>query len=219
MTKAGVTVKLGKEVNTAVIEEFKPDVLIVAAGGVHQDFNIPGSNRRNVVSSSALHKQLKFYLRFLSPKVLAWLTKFWMPIGKRVIVIGGNIQGCELAEFLIKRGRKVTIVDEAEELGEGMTKDDFLRLIPWLDKKGAARFTSVKYEEINDKGLVITTSQGEKKTLEADTIVVALPLLPNPDIVKTLEGKAPETYAVGSCIEPGLIVDAIADGARIGHTI
>ena len=35
-----------------------------------------------------------------------------MPIGKRVVIVGGAIQGCEPAEFLIKRGRKVTIVHD-----------------------------------------------------------------------------------------------------------
>ena len=85
-----------------------------------------------------------------------------MPIGKRVIVIGGTITGCELAEFLIKRRRKVTIVHTDEDLGEGMTKDDLLRFLPWLDKKGATSFTGVKYEEITDKGLTITTKERQK---------------------------------------------------------
>ena len=106
-----------------------------------------------------------------------------------------------------------------KSLGEGIPVEDLLRFFPWLDKKGIARYTEAKYEEVTDKGLVITTKEGEKKTLEADTIVVTLPFLPNTDIVKSLEGKAPEIYTIGSCVEPGLIVNAIADGARIGHKI
>ncbi len=219
MTREGVTVRLGKEVNSQVIDKFKPDVLIMAAGAVHSISDIPGSNRHNVVSSSALHKQLQFYLRFLGPKTIGRLTKFWMPIGKRVVIVGGAIHGCQLAEFLTKRHRKVTIVHTDEVLGEGITVEDQLRLFPWLDKKGVARFTGVKYEEINDKGLVITTREGKKQTLEADTIVLALPFLPNTDIAKSLEGKVPKTHVIGSCMEPGLIVDAIAGGARIGHSI
>ena len=42
-----------------------------------------------------------------------------MPVGKKVVIIGGGIQGCELAEFLVKRNRKVTIVDSADALGTG----------------------------------------------------------------------------------------------------
>ena len=219
ITKEGVAIRLGREVNSQVIDEFKPDVLIIAAGAVHNTFEIPKSQRRNVISSSSLHKRLQFYLRFMGPKVMAWLTKFWMPIGKRVVVIGGTVHGCQLAEFLIKRHRKVTIVHADDVLGEGMSARDQLRLFPWLDKKGVAKLTGVKDERITDKGLIITTKEGEKKILEADTIVVALSLLPNTDIVQNLKGKVPETYTIGSCKEPGLIVDAIADGARIGYTI
>ncbi len=72
---------------------------------------------------------------------------------------------------------------------------------------------------MNEKGLVITTAQGERKTLEADSIVVTLPLLPNAAINKKFEGKVPETHIIGSCGEPGLIYNAIADGAKLGHAI
>jgi 2,4-dienoyl-CoA reductase (NADPH2) len=219
LNKEGVKVRLGKEVNAQSIDEFKPDALILAAGAVHNTLNIPGSSRRNVVGSYQLHKQLKFYLRFLGPKALQWLTRIWMPIGKRVVIIGGAIHGCELAEFLIKRHREVTIVHDGKTLGEGIPVEDLMRFLPWLERKGIVRFTEAKYEEITDKGLVITTREGERKTLEADTIIATLPFLPNTDALKSLEGKSPEIYTIGSCGEPGLIVNAMADGARIGHKI
>ena len=59
-----------------------------------------------MVSGAALHRRLKFALKFFKPETLRKLTKFYMPMGKSVVVIGGAIQGCELAEFLTKRGRK-----------------------------------------------------------------------------------------------------------------
>ena len=79
--------------------------------------------------------------------------------------------------------------------------------------------SGVQYEEITDKGLIITTKEGKRETLEADTIVTALPLLPNTGLSKSLEGSAPEVYAVGDCREPHLIVDAIADGSRLARAV
>ena len=119
ITKLGVKVRLGKEATPALIEEIKPDVLILAAGGVAQPPEIPGIHGRNVVSNAELHRMLKFFLRFLGSATLRRLTRIWMPLGKKVVIIGGGIQGCELAEFLIKRGRKVTIVDSADALEKG----------------------------------------------------------------------------------------------------
>jgi 2,4-dienoyl-CoA reductase (NADPH2) len=88
---------------------------------------------------------VKAYLRFFGPKTLRWLTKFWMPVGKKVVVMGGDIQGCELAEFLVRRGRKVTIVHTAEELGDGLTNQHKFSLFRWLAKKGVTMMAGVKY--------------------------------------------------------------------------
>jgi 2,4-dienoyl-CoA reductase (NADPH2) len=217
ITKLGVKVRLGGEINPSTIDEIKPDVVILATGGIPTVPEIPGINSPNVVISSDLHRRLKFYLRFLGPRFLGRVTKFWMPLGKRVVIIGGAIQGCELAEFLIKRGRKVTIVDTAKELGEGL---EFAKLLlpRWLAKK-ATIMTEVKYEEITAKGLTIITKEGKRQTIEADNIIPVLPFAPNTGLLNSLQGKVPEIYPIGDCREPGLIGDAIADGSHIAHAI
>jgi 2,4-dienoyl-CoA reductase (NADPH2) len=219
INKLGVTVKLDTEVSRTVLTDIKPDVVIVATGGTTNLPDIPGIDNPKVVNSSKLHGMLKKVLRFLAPSTLSRLTKVWMPVGKEVVIIGGALQGCQLAEFLVKRGRKVTIVDPAEQLGEGMLIDDPARLFGWLESKGAAMLSGVTCENITDEGLVISTKDGKRQTLSADTIIPSLPLRPSPDLLKALDGAAPELYQIGDCREPGFMADAIADGARIGRTI
>ncbi len=219
ITRLGVKIMPGKEVNLSVIEEIKPDAVILATGGMPALPDIPGISGQNVVSGAELHRSLKKYFRFLGPRLLRRLTRFWMPLGKSVVIIGGAIQGCELAEFLVRRGRRVTIVDTAEEMGEGLVDNTKRRLLWWLSKKGVAMMTGVRYEEITDKGLTIITRDGERQTIAADTIVTSVPLVPNNELLKSLEGKVPEVHAIGDCKEPRLILDAIADGSRIAHAI
>jgi 2,4-dienoyl-CoA reductase (NADPH2) len=219
MTKLGVTTRMGEEVNLSVIKKINPDVVILATGGVSTIPEIPGINHRKVLSSDKLHRKLKLALKFLGPKAVEKLTKWWMPIGKRVVIIGGALAGCQLAEFLVKRGRRVAIVDTAAKLGEGLLTSDPTRLFKWFNQKGVTMMAEVKVEEITDKGLVITTKEGERKTLEADTILTALPLLPTADLLKSLEGKVPEVYQIGDCRESGFIHSAIADGSRIARMI
>jgi 2,4-dienoyl-CoA reductase (NADPH2) len=219
LDKLGVKTQLGKEVNSALIEEVKPDVVIVATGGTLTVPEIPGINNKNVVTPPALRRQVKPFLRLFGPRILGWLTRFWLPIGKKVVVIGSGVHGCETAEFLIKRGRKVTIVDTAEAIGEGMIDFRLGLFLEWLDKKGVATINGVKSLEITDEGLVITTKEGEKQTLQADSIIPTSPLKPNTGLLKSLEGRAPEIYAIGDCQEPRMIVDAIADGWRIANEI
>ena len=217
LTKEGVTIKMKKEVTPAFIEEIKPDAVILALGGTVVFPQIPGMNRRNVMDLTKLDKLLVI----LGPKLSGWGSKIWMPVGKRVVVMGGEHHGCEIAEWLTKRGRKVTIVHTGEEFAEGMTVDDKLRLFPWYDAKGVVRHGGVKYEEVTDEGLVITTKEGKKMTIEADTVMPSLFLKQNLDMAEKLKGIVPEIYTVGSCIkpEPDLMVDAIAAGARVAHQI
>ncbi len=219
ITTLGVKITLGKEVNLSVIEEIKPDAVILATGGIAVLPDIPGINGKNVVGGAELHHSLKKYFRFLGPGLLRWLTRFWMPLGKSVVIIGGAIQGCELAEFLVKRGRGVTIVDAAGELGEGMVDNTRRRLLWWLSKRGVNMMTGVRYEGITDKGLTIITREGERQTIKADTVVTCAPLIPNNELLKSLEGKVPELYSIGDGKEPRLILDAIADGSHIAHAI
>jgi len=219
LDKLGIKTKLRKEVNSALIEQIKPDVIIVATGGTLTFPEITGINNKNVVTTPALHRQVKPFLRLFGPRMLGWLTKFWLPIGKKVVIIGSGLHGCEIAEFLVKRGRKVTIVDTAEALGEGMIDFRLGLVLEWFGKKGVTTINGVKSIEITDQGVVITTKQGDKQTIEADSIIPTAPLAPNIVLLKSLEGKVPEVYAIGDCKEPRMIVDAIADGWRIANTI
>jgi 2,4-dienoyl-CoA reductase (NADPH2) len=215
----GVHVIEGKELNPQLIEEIKPDAVIIGVGGISVLPEIPGIDRSNVINNVKLHNTLKTYLRFLKPGTLRWLTKFWMPIGKRVIIIGGDIQGCELAEFLVKRRRKVTIVESGDRIGNGLVENTRTRLLWWLSRKGALMLTGVQYMEITEKGLNIINVDGKRQTIDGDTIIPSLPLKTNEELMKDVAGRVPEIYAIGDCASPGLILEAIGDGSRVAHSI
>ena len=219
LKKLGVTVRLSTELTGEIIEELKPDVLVVATGGTPTVPDIPGINGPNVVKNTDLHRMLRFFLRFIGPATLRSLTRLWMPIGKRVVIIGGGIQGCELAEFLVKRNRKVTIVDSTEELGIDMIQHLRQQLFWWFREKGVELLPGVKPVAITAKGLTVLTKQGYNRTIPADSIVPAVPMKSNTKLMEEFREKVSEVYTVGDCSNPGIIADAIADGWRVGNAI
>jgi 2,4-dienoyl-CoA reductase (NADPH2) len=219
LTELNVDVRFGQEADPALVSQLAPDVVVVASGGVLGVPDIPGIDRKIVVSGPKLHSMLKFYLRFFRPKTLGSITRLWMPVGKHVIIIGGGLHGCELAEFLVKRGRKITIVESAETLGEGVPERKKHSLFRWLNKKGVRMIAGVKYQEITDTGIIIETREGERQTLEADTIIPAISLKPDNRLVKSLEGKVPELYAIGDCNQAGVIIDATDAAYRLANTL
>jgi 2,4-dienoyl-CoA reductase (NADPH2) len=218
ITRLGVNIKLGQEFIPSFIEKDKPDVVFLAAGGINEVPDIPGINKHIVISNVDLHRRLKLYLRFMKPDTVRRLTKFWMPVGKKVIIIGVGQEGLELAVFLTRRGRKVTIVDTVEPFA-GVRKSLMNKLLlVWFRMKEIPLIT-VKSMEIVDNGLTLITSEGEERTIEADSIIPALHSKPNTEMLKDLEGKVPEVYTVGDCRQAGLIVDAIGSSWDIARRL
>lgn len=217
--KLGIKVRLGKEVDEALIREIGPDVVVLATGGIVNTPEILGINRPIVVSQSRLHRMTKLCLRVFTPKVLGWLTNFYLPVGKKVIIVGGGIQGLELAEFLVKRSRNVTVTETSDELGAGLPELTKRPLLESLTEQGCALLSGVKYEEITDKGLSLITKEGEKQTIDADTVLPVSPLRPNMGLFESLKGKVPEIYLAGDCDKPGTIMEAIGDSYRIALNI
>jgi 2,4-dienoyl-CoA reductase (NADPH2) len=216
--KAGVEVR-NKEATKTTVQDIKPDVVIVAAGGTHSIPDVPGINSKNVLTSAALQDQLKKFLKFTGARLMTKLLAKYVPVGKHVVIIGGGIHGCQTAEFLVKRGKKVTIVESGPKIGEGLLPHLVKpQLLDWLDKNEVDMIPNVKYEEINSEGLIISVD-GRRRTIKADTILTATPLLPNTQLMESLKGSAAEVYAIGDCREPNLIANAINEGSRIARSI
>lgn len=235
LEKLGVEIKLGRKVSSESIETAKPDVVIVSTGAMPLVPEIPGIERDRVISAadflgnratkSLSMRRLIWYLggllfrRSWGLRIINHLLKIWMPFGKRVIVVGGEMAGCEIAKFLADKGRKVTIVERSGRLGAGMVGVVRRVVLDSLAENGVQMLTHVKYEEITDKGLVITTADGERQIIEADTIVLATGMEPKAELFEALQGKGAETYLIGDCATPRNILEAIHDGARIAGMI
>jgi 2,4-dienoyl-CoA reductase (NADPH2) len=219
MVKRGIKVHTGVEFTPALADELTPDVIIVATGGALAIPSIKGIDKRIVLTTPALHRKVKPFLRLFGPVILSKLTKIWLPIGKNVVVIGTGLHGIEIGEFLTKRGRKATLVDTADVPGEGALDANFGMLKEWFEKKGVKLINGVKSIEITDTGIQYIDKDSGKVTLSADTVIPTRPLTANLDLFSKLKDKAPEVYAVGDCVEPKMIVDAIGAGFRTAREI
>ena len=55
--------------------------------------------------------------------------------------------------------------------------------------------------------------------LEGKNVITTQDWGPNTGLIEELSGLVDETHVIGSCHEPGLIVDAIREGALVGYAI
>ncbi|MFC1929422.1 FAD-dependent oxidoreductase [Chloroflexota bacterium] len=221
LKKLGVKTQLGRELDLNLVTQESPDVVILAVGGKPSNPPIPVKDGAHAVNTEQLKGQAKQFVRMFGPQLMNILTKIFLPVGKKVVVIGSDLAGLETAEFLVRRGKEVTIVDEAEQLGEGMLKELLRTFRPWMEIKKITTFSGVKYEEITSEGVTITPKDGERKTIEADTVMIITKYKKNSDLYQALEGKVPELHLIGDAKsdQQGYIIGAIHDGARVGLSI
>lgn len=220
LKKENVTVNMNTEVTPEIVKKEKPDVLIVAAGADHTTFDIPGLTSK-VIQTEKLHGMLKFFLKFFSSAQLEKLSKLWMPVSKSVVVMGGTLHGCELAEYLTKRGRKVAVVHNGpeSEIGDKMTKDDMDYLWPWLKQNHVPIWAGVEYKKVVEEGLKVSIHDRREYIVKGKNIITTQDWVPNQKLSDQFKDLVEEVHVIGSCREPGLIVNAIQDGHKTGLSI
>ncbi|HLA80450.1 MAG TPA: FAD-dependent oxidoreductase, partial [Thermoleophilia bacterium] len=199
----------------------KPDTVVLATGGVLTAPELSGAKKakRKVVTTPQLHKRVKPILKRVGPRFLGWATHYYLPMGKNVIVVGAGLHGMEVAEYLAKRSRKVTIVEPTDVIGEGMIDFRLGLTLDWFAKKGVRIIAGAQNIVVTDKGLAFDDADGNRVELEADTVVPTSPLKPNDKLFKALEGKVPELYLIGDGQEAGMIVHAVRAGYHTAKTI
>ena len=92
-------------------------------------------------------------------------------------------------------------------------------LMGWLERKGTTVTNGITDLKILDDGVTFRKADGRQVTLAADTIIPALPMVPDTALADALAGRVPEIYSIGDCNEPLLIADAIGAGMRTSREI
>lgn len=188
----GAEIRLNTEADRALIEELKPDAVIIAVGAHPFVPKIPGIER----AVNALH-------------VYDRMDK----IGKNVVLVGGGLVGCEVGLHLAGHGRNVTVVEMLPMIANetfGYYRND---LLTEMDNRNIRQITGAKCVEFTDKGVVIERD-GKQELLEADTCCFSMGMRSNDDIVSSLKEACANlpVRTVGDASHAGKVADAVHSG-------
>lgn len=163
-------------------------------------------------------------------------SQVWMPIGNRVVVVGGSLVGVELAEFLAERGRTVTVFEPGRVAGLGMAHPRRWRALHQARSHGVAFVTDSELVEITPTDVAYRLpagnegdssssdndgadeTSGEVVRVDADTVIVASGVHPDPALAEQLradESIAAEIHVVGDAAD----VDYIVGATRSAHDL
>jgi 2,4-dienoyl-CoA reductase-like NADH-dependent reductase (Old Yellow Enzyme family)/thioredoxin reductase len=207
--KAGVTVQLGTEVTPELVDELKPDVVIVATGASPaRPKGIPGIDKESVIT--------------------AWDVLGGRAAGdaKSAVIIGGGLSGCETADFmadtsdnLAAEATDVTILEMLDDIAmDGVAGPRFL-LLERLRAKRVRTLTKTEVKEILDDGVIFVRNGQEESIRGVQYVVLAMGAMPRDDLSVEIKDKVAEVHVIGDAKEPRRVMEATAAAAEIGHQI
>ena len=244
IARLGVRVVLNAEMDAARIDAIRPDAVVVATGGHVEVPKIPGDDLPQVMTGRVLRELLTGSLsessrtrvppwmragsrllgsavvqRRMGPGLLRRATKAWMPFGRRVVIVGADLAAVELAEFLSHRGRRVTVLETAEDIAPEVGLKRRTEHMEALDRARVPLNTGVVIDRIERAGVVLSLPSGGESLVRADTVILAGEVRADTALFDALKDRVLELHAVGDCTGLGLIQKAALEGARVGAAL
>jgi 2,4-dienoyl-CoA reductase-like NADH-dependent reductase (Old Yellow Enzyme family)/thioredoxin reductase len=198
--KSGIRIIKGKEADIKMIREIKPDVVIVATGSEPIIPEIPGVSQKNVVTA---HDVLRGSVS----------------VGKKIAVIGGGMVGCETAEFLADKGKQVILIEMLNDIALDVGSLVRALLLNRIAEKKITILTKSKVREISTNKVIIEKEDKTEEITGIDTVVIAVGSRHKNELLKSIEGEGIPFYAVGDCVEPRKIMDAIHEGFHVAYNL
>ncbi len=194
--KLGIVLKLGHTANIKEIEQYNPDAVIMAYGSKCLVPPIKGIHNPNSITFRDV------------------LTKKVMISGKKVVVGGGGLVGCETALYLAELDNKVTIAEMLPEIATGTETLSRNYLLRELKEHKVEILTNAPVNEIGRDFVKL----GNGDTIPADYFVVAFGGKPDHSLYNEVR-KRFETYIAGDAVKTRKIIDAVREGNSIGRII
>ena len=240
--EAGIEVRLSTEADAKTLRAAGIETVVVATGAVRGMPEIPGNDLPHVLSGDDLRalmlgetseavKRKTGMMTRLAAKVgaatgatanLALVRKAthaWMPLGQRVAILGGELVGLELAEFLSERGRQVTVIEPAPRLGKGLTLVRRMRLIAELVEHGVVLHGGASAIAITAHAVRFADAAGTEHSVPADTVIVALGATGDLSLAERLSADGFAVHAIGDARGVSYIEGAIHGAAAAVRAI
>ena len=192
LNRLGVHVHLNTELNEEEIKAMDYDTVILATGSKPKVFSL-GDDSHTYTAEQVLLKQ--------------------KDAGKKTVVVGGGLVGCETALWLAQNGIHVTIVETLDKVMAvngplcAANKEMLEALLPF---NGVEIITGAKVTEFANGEVKIDTKEGSK-TIMSDSVILSVGYKEENTLYNNLQFDIPDLYLLGdakkyptSCMQSGM---------------
>ncbi len=238
--RLNIDVLLSTEATREVVQALNPDDIVVATGARRGLPEVPGGALPHVLTGDVLRglitgekdtdsRSLSYLGKLVvtagrslgllnSADRIRSLSKVWMPVGKRVVVIGGGLVGLELAEFLAERGRLVTVLEEGPHMGLPMAMPRRWTAVNKATKHGVVLVRDAVVVSI-DKVSVRYRNGDDESEVRGDTVVVASQVEPDTSLADSLRDLGIRVQVAGDAVTVGYIEGAMHTAHKVAREL
>jgi 2,4-dienoyl-CoA reductase-like NADH-dependent reductase (Old Yellow Enzyme family)/thioredoxin reductase len=198
--KFGVRCHLSQEVKTKDIQEFNPDVVVLATGSLPAIPPVEGiDNNITLTYEDVLNE---------SP-----------PPFKKAVVIGGGATGLEIALHLAEYGCRISVAEMLAKIGSGLESMTKRILLGRLKEYNVKIMTETKLIRVESTGAVVARSDGTQLSIEAERVIFATGTRPCNRLYEKVKSLGYETHQIGDCLEARSAKAAIYESAVLGRAL
>ncbi len=200
LNRLGVHVHLNTELNEEEIKAMDYDTVILATGSKPKVFSL-GDDSHTYTAEQVLLKQ--------------------KDAGKKTVVVGGGLVGCETALWLAQNGIHVTIVETLDKVMAvngplcAANKEMLEALLPF---NGVEIITGAKVTEFANGEVKIDTKEGSK-TIMSDSVILLVGYKEENTLYNNLQFDIPDLYLLGDAKKVSNIMYAIWDAFEVANHI
>lgn len=200
LNRLGVHVHLNTELNEEEIKAMDYDTVILATGSKPKVFSL-GDDSHTYTAEQVLLKQ--------------------KDAGKKTVVVGGGLVGCETALWLAQNGIHVTIVEALDKVMAvngplcAANKEMLEALLPF---NGVEIITGAKVTEFANGEVKVDTKEGSK-TIMSDSVILSVGYKEENILYNNLQFDIPDLYLLGDAKKVSNIMYAIWDAFEVANHI
>lgn len=199
--KDGVKIVMNCEVTPELIKEEKPDSVIIATGSKTLILPIEGIDNPAIIHGSDL----------LDGKRAA---------GKKVLVVGGGMVGCETAAFLGEQEHDVTVIEFRDTVGADVIHEHRVYLMKDFEEYGIGQITGAKVCRFFEDGVEYETADGEHHEARGyDSVVLSMGYRNYNPLEEQVKAIVPDTYVIGDAIRARRALDATKEAYDVASQI
>lgn len=202
MERYGVELRLNTPLTRAIVQQEKPDRVIVATGSEPLFLPIPGMENRTFVKTAL--------------EVLRGQTS----LAKRVVVAGGGMTGAETAVFLAVQGCQVTLIEMAPDIATDAVAQPRACLLEQLRRYHVQVHTNTRLTRLDAGGTIYAEEFGEPVEFKhMDMLVNAMGVKSYHPLLEELQECGCPVVAVGDAAGTKNGYKNIRQGFDVGNGI